>query len=165
MSDDGWTWDEMPFARAGLLLEYRELKQQRDALRAEVERLRAALHALYGQVEQARVGFGVYHDSPSMAQAMHGAMSALQIGVPGPTSAQCSHATVIVVGDQETCQDCGRARRRTTIRTSAALPERIDLKRFQKAPCYICGYNGPNYYQPEVHECAGLYHEQTNEMP
>lgn len=82
-----------------------------------------------------------------------------------PTSAQCSHATVIVVGDQETCQDCGRARRRTTIRTSAALPERIDLKRFQKAPCYICGYNGPNYYQPEVHECAGLYHEQTNEMP
>lgn len=39
MSDDGWTWDELPFARAGLLLEYRELKQQRDALRAEVERL------------------------------------------------------------------------------------------------------------------------------
>ena len=40
MSDDGWTWDELPFARAGLLLEYRELKQQRDALRAEVELLK-----------------------------------------------------------------------------------------------------------------------------
>ena len=41
MSDDGWTWDELPFARAGLLLEYRELKQQRDALRARVAELEA----------------------------------------------------------------------------------------------------------------------------
>lgn len=49
--------------------------------------------------------------------------------------------------------------------TPAALVGRMDLKRFEKAPCYICGYNGPNYYQAEVHECAGLYHEQTNEMP
>lgn len=46
-----------------------------------------------------------------------------------------------------------------------ARPQRMDIKRFQKAPCYICGYNGPGYYQPEVHDCAGLYHEQTNEMP
>lgn len=42
---------------------------------------------------------------------------------------------------------------------------RLDLKRFQSAPCYVCGYNGPDYYQSEVHECAGLYHEQTNELP
>jgi len=46
-----------------------------------------------------------------------------------------------------------------------ARPQRMDLKRFQKAPCYICGYNGPNYYQPEVHDCAGLYHEQADELP
>ncbi len=22
------------------------------------------------------------------------------------------------------------------------------------APCCICGYNGPGYYQPDTHECA-----------
>lgn len=49
--------------------------------------------------------------------------------------------------------------------TPDALVERIDLKRFQKAPCYICGYSGPNYYQSDVHKCASLYHAQTNEMP
>lgn len=41
-----------------------------------------------------------------------------------PAPAQCSHATVLVVGDQETCQGCGRVRRRTTIRTPA--PRGVD---------------------------------------
>lgn len=26
-------------------------------------------------------------------------------------------------------------------------------------PCFICGYNGPNYYQPEVHSCAERHHK------
>ncbi len=46
-----------------------------------------------------------------------------------------------------------------------AVVTQMDLKRFESAPCYICGYNGPNYYQPEVHRCAQFYHEQTDEMP
>lgn len=76
-------------------------EMQRDALRAEVERLTREVHflRLYGN-----------KDCTAMAdEAM--ARDA------DPTTAQCSHATVIVVGDQETCQDCGRVRRRTTIRT------------------------------------------------
>lgn len=28
-----------------------------------------------------------------------------------------------------------------------------------KAPCLICGYNGSNYFQPNVHSCAKYYHE------
>lgn len=26
-------------------------------------------------------------------------------------------------------------------------------------PCFICGYNGPSYYQPEVHLCAERHHK------
>lgn len=35
----------------------------------------------------------------------------------------------------------------------------VDIKRFQKAPCYLCGYNGGGYYQPERHVCADRYHK------
>jgi hypothetical protein len=37
------------------------------------------------------------------------------------------------------------------------LPE-IDVKRFEQAPCYLCGYNGTEYFAPETHSCAGAYH-------
>ena len=44
----------------------------------------------------------------------------------------------------------------------AALPKEepvtIDKARFEQAPCYLCGYNGPGYYQPDTHKCAALYH-------
>lgn len=36
--------------------------------------------------------------------------------------------------------------------------ERIDVRRFESAPCYICGHNGGGYYQPRTHPCAALYH-------
>jgi hypothetical protein len=25
-------------------------------------------------------------------------------------------------------------------------------------PCQICGYNGPDYFDGTVHECAAIYH-------
>lgn len=28
------------------------------------------------------------------------------------------------------------------------------------APCFCCGYNGPNYYQPQVHPCAKRHYER-----
>ncbi len=34
----------------------------------------------------------------------------------------------------------------------------VDRKRFEQAPCYLCGYNGPGYYQPSQHPCAANYH-------
>lgn len=34
----------------------------------------------------------------------------------------------------------------------------FEVKRFMKAPCYLCGYNGHSYYQPSVHKCAEIYH-------
>ena len=34
----------------------------------------------------------------------------------------------------------------------------FDRKRFEKAPCYLCGYNGAGYYQPGTHPCAEKYH-------
>ena len=40
--------------------------------------------------------------------------------------------------------------------TLSAVP--VDKKRFEKAPCYLCGYNGPGYYQPNQHPCAVRYH-------
>jgi hypothetical protein len=35
----------------------------------------------------------------------------------------------------------------------------MDKAKFQEAPCYICGYNGPGYFQPETHPCAKEFHE------
>ena len=37
-------------------------------------------------------------------------------------------------------------------------------------PCAICGYNGPNYYQPETHSCmakarAALEHDKGEPKP
>jgi hypothetical protein len=34
----------------------------------------------------------------------------------------------------------------------------FDRKRFEQAPCYLCGYNGEGYYQPGIHRCAAMYH-------
>lgn len=35
---------------------------------------------------------------------------------------------------------------------------------FEEAPCFLCGYSGPGYYQPEQHPCAALYHEAMEEQ-
>jgi hypothetical protein len=29
---------------------------------------------------------------------------------------------------------------------------------FESAPCILCGYSGPGYYQPDAHPCAKVYH-------
>ncbi|MCA3182399.1 MAG: hypothetical protein INH13_02040, partial [Cupriavidus sp.] len=34
----------------------------------------------------------------------------------------------------------------------------IDKAKFERAPCYLCGYNGRGYYQPDTHPCAAKYH-------
>ena len=41
---------------------------------------------------------------------------------------------------------------------AAQQPAAVDRARFRKAPCYLCGYNGPGYFQPETHPCAATYH-------
>jgi hypothetical protein len=40
----------------------------------------------------------------------------------------------------------------------AAVDGAIDKARFERAPCYLCGYNGPGYYQPDTHPRAAEYH-------
>jgi len=32
------------------------------------------------------------------------------------------------------------------------------LGEMENPPCFICGYNGQNYYQPSVHKCAERHH-------
>lgn len=39
-----------------------------------------------------------------------------------------------------------------------ALRNIFNLKKFEQAPCYLCGYNGEMYYQSGKHPCADLYH-------
>ena len=36
----------------------------------------------------------------------------------------------------------------------------MDRRRFEHAPCYICGYNGPGYFQPATHKCAKQFHDE-----
>ena len=45
----------------------------------------------------------------------------------------------------------------------SACKERVREKLFKygemkKAPCFVCGYNGQNYYSPSVHPCAERHH-------
>ena len=34
----------------------------------------------------------------------------------------------------------------------------------RQSPCVLCGYNGPEYYQPETHKCAALNGEVGDEL-
>lgn len=34
----------------------------------------------------------------------------------------------------------------------------LDIVKFEKAPCYRCGYSGHSYFQPGTHKCAADYH-------
>lgn len=31
--------------------------------------------------------------------------------------------------------------------------------RMEQAPCFICGYNGAGYFQPQQHRCAARHHK------
>ena len=44
------------------------------------------------------------------------------------------------------------------LRVRVTALERIilDAGLWRKAPCCLCGYNGPGYYQPATHRCAAL---------
>lgn len=32
------------------------------------------------------------------------------------------------------------------------------LGAMNEAPCFVCGYNGAGYYQPDKHKCAKRHH-------
>lgn len=44
-----------------------------------------------------------------------------------------------------------------TAQQPAAVDGAVDKARFRRAPCHLCGYNGPGYYQPDTHPCAAKY--------
>lgn len=53
---------------------------------------------------------------------------------------------------------------RYTPQQPAVVDEAIDRARFERAPCYICGYNGPGYYRPDTHPCAAKYRAAQEEL-
>lgn len=62
--------------------------------------------------------------------------------------------------------EAGYKRRPTTLEIQLkgedAAPATFDRKRFiDNPPCYICGYNGPSYFNPFVHPCAAMYHRDA----
>lgn len=36
-----------------------------------------------------------------------------------------------------------------------------ERRRFSEGGCFVCGYNGRDYYQPSVHPCAARFHAST----
>lgn len=50
----------------------------------------------------------------------------------------------------------GKENRRRVSRLEDMLFKRGAMN---EAPCFCCGYNGPGYYQPEIHPCAKRHHE------
>lgn len=32
----------------------------------------------------------------------------------------------------------------------------------QNSPCPVCKYNGPGYYQPNIHPCAEIYNQDSH---
>lgn len=49
---------------------------------------------------------------------------------------------------------------RKALHPPAEKGQPIDRARFEQAPCYLCGYNGHGYFQPDRHKCAALYHAE-----
>ena len=47
---------------------------------------------------------------------------------------------------------------KTLAQELAVAKKNIDWSRMDTPPCFICGYAGPGYYQPEKHACARHYH-------
>lgn len=46
----------------------------------------------------------------------------------------------------------------------AELEDRLFRRReMEAAPCFVCGYNGPAYYQPGTHPCAERHHRLAEE--
>lgn len=47
---------------------------------------------------------------------------------------------------------------RDEARKEAERLRTVAVKRglWKEAPCCLCGYNGPNYFQPSVHKCAEI---------
>jgi len=43
-------------------------------------------------------------------------------------------------------------------RIDALEDELFKIGRMEDSPCFVCGYNGPNYYQPSTHPCAERHH-------
>jgi hypothetical protein len=40
------------------------------------------------------------------------------------------------------------------------LEDRLFMRgEMEKPPCFVCGYNGPDYYRPSVHKCAARHHK------
>lgn len=35
----------------------------------------------------------------------------------------------------------------------------FELGEMKNAPCFVCGYNGPGYFQPDKHPCADRHHK------
>ena len=72
------------------------------------------------------------------------------VGVQGEACVACEDKPA---PGNNPCGWCGR-----TTPPSAPVDGAIDKARFKRAPCYLCGYNGPGYYQPDTHPCAAKYH-------
>lgn len=55
--------------------------------------------------------------------------------------------------------DGEREMRESAERQVRALQDRLFMRgEMALAPCFVCGYNGPNYYQPDAHPCAARHH-------
>lgn len=51
------------------------------------------------------------------------------------------------------------ARERIMLARIAELEDRLFANGdMGSAPCFCCGYNGPGYFQPNVHPCAARHH-------
>ena len=43
-------------------------------------------------------------------------------------------------------------------RVESYVDKLFSLGAMEEAPCFVCGYNGPGYYQPNKHPCAERHH-------
>lgn len=128
-------YDAAVHGRREFRLALREARAQLAALRAEVEQVK-------GERDEARLAL---------------ADAAMEINCAGPVAHRIrvlkeTHATKLAARDARVVQ--------LQEKLQQFLPKLIDNKQFEQAPCYLCGYNGPNYYQPDVHFCAKQYQKQ-----
>jgi|GEM_PF-6082612 len=41
----------------------------------------------------------------------------------------------------------------------------FEMGAMEKPPCFVCGYNGPGYFQPDKHPCAEKHHKLCKVRP
>lgn len=75
---------------------------------------------------------------------------------------QLKTLTICRCGDSFTVDDpgqCGNCTVSQRLEIERLKDKLFALRAMEHPPCFVCGYNGPGYFQPSQHPCAAKHHQ------